>query len=86
MWNERCDIIATSFADEKSLLLFSGSLEDYEKVLGSKISDIKMTKEKSKTTIKTKNSKQIKGAGYSYISFVDGKYFYLHRFHLNHTL
>ncbi len=68
--NERCDEIATSFADQKSILLFSGTLEEYEKMLGSSISDISenpMIQKKSTT------KKKQTGVGYSYVSFVDGQ-------------
>lgn len=66
--NERVDEIATAFADQKSILLFSGTLEDYEKILGASLSDIS-----AKTAHKKKSSKKNTGAGYSYISLVGGK-------------
>ncbi len=64
--NERGDEIATSMATGKSILLFSGTLEDYEKMLGAPI--MTTTAQKKKPT-KTR----VKGEAYSYVSFVDGK-------------
>jgi ribonuclease HI len=66
--NERGDEIATSFADGKSILLFSGTIEDYEKMLGAPILTVSPQKTKKKSP-----SKRVKGEAYSYVSFVDGK-------------
>jgi ribonuclease HI len=59
--NERCDVIATSFADRAPVVLYNGSKERY----GIDVS-IKQSKDsKSKTKSKSK--------AYSYISMVDGE-------------
>lgn len=59
--NERCDVIATSFADKAPVVLYNGSKERY----GIDVS-IKESKElKSKTKSKSK--------AYSYISMVNGE-------------
>ncbi len=58
--NERCDIIATSFADNAPVVLYNGSRERYGiDILVNKISDSKKSKSKSKA--------------YSYVSLVDGE-------------
>ncbi len=58
--NERCDVIATSFADKNPVVLYNGSRERY----GVSISvSEKTTNKKSKS----------KGKAYSYVSMVDGK-------------
>jgi ribonuclease HI len=61
--NERCDVIATSYADGKKIKLYSGSRSKYDvdiSVLGGK------TKPK-KTNLKPKNA-----VAYSYVSCVNG--------------
>ncbi len=63
--NERVDEIATEFADKKLVLLFSGGLSDYEKMLGS---DVFHTVTGSVPKKKTKT-----GQAYSYVSCVTGK-------------
>ncbi len=60
--NERCDEIATSFADNKKIKLFKGKLSDY----GFDLSDTKGCGMKKKT--KSKN----KMPAYSYVSSVNG--------------
>lgn len=54
--NERCDQIATSFADESPVTLFDGNKDDYRIVFD----------ETKKTSTKNKNK------AYSYVSLVDG--------------
>jgi ribonuclease HI len=61
--NERVDQIATEYADKKFVLLFTGNLEGYEKMLGSHIFHV------GKTAVKKSSSAK----AYSYVSFVDGK-------------
>lgn len=61
--NERCDVIATSFADDNDPILFNGKRKDYKVDLDS----LKATKSKPK------NSKGNPGVAYSYVSLVDGK-------------
>ncbi len=58
--NERCDVIATSFADGKNPVLYNGSKERY----GINLSEIS-TKEINK-------NKKSKSKAYSYVSLVDG--------------
>ena len=61
--NERCDVIATAFADGDDIELFKGKLSDYEHDL----TDIKGC------AIKTKKKNSNKGPAYSYLSLVNGK-------------
>ncbi len=70
--NERADIIATSFADQTSILLFSGTVADYEKMLGAELKDMTPKTTKKKTTSATK-AKKTKGVAYSYVSMVNGE-------------
>lgn len=58
--NERCDIIATSFADKVPIVLYNGSHERY----GIDVSIKESASSKSKTKSKSK--------AYSYVSMVDG--------------
>lgn len=62
--NERCDEIATSFADENPTELYSGSLLNYPL---TNILDL------SQATEKVSKKKHSKGPAYSYISAIDGK-------------
>ena len=69
--NERCDTIATSFAEKKLVLLFSGAVSQYEKMLG----DVVFSKGGAHIAAAGKNVKSKKartGAGYSYVSLIDG--------------
>lgn len=61
--NERCDVIATAFADGDEIDLYSGKLSNYEHDL----TDIKGC------TIKTKKKSSNKAKAYSYLSLVNGK-------------
>jgi ribonuclease HI len=62
--NERCDEIATSFADKKEIELFKGKLLEYEfDISDTKGCGAKSSKKKSKN----------KGPAYSYLSLVNGK-------------
>lgn len=64
--NERCDTIATTFAQEGDIELFAGSLSDYAvDILNIGIDEAEQEK-RSKTKKRT-------GAAYSYLSLVDGK-------------
>ena len=58
--NERCDVIATSFADKVPVVLYSGGRERY---------GISVAIKESKKSSKTKS----KSRAYSYISMVDGQ-------------
>lgn len=64
--NERVDEIATAFAEKKSMLLFSGSIVEYEAMIGGSLMTITPTKPKKQTKKNT-------GPAYSYVSFVNGK-------------
>jgi ribonuclease HI len=62
--NERCDEIATAYADNKKVNLYSGFLAEYpnsEEVLNIKVG------------VATKKSSKNKSPAYSYVSMVDGK-------------
>ena len=76
--NERCDVIATSFAGNNTTILFTGNTKDYEKLFGISLEDhkkSKKTKVKSSPTpgVMEKKKKTAKGAGYSYVSMIGGK-------------
>lgn len=58
--NERCDEIATNFADEKEIKLFNGKKEDYRISLDLD-GDLLQNKNRAKTK------------GYSYVSLIKGK-------------
>lgn len=60
--NERCDVIATSFADGKTIKLFHGPVSEYK-------IDLSVTQGTEKA-IKSKSNK--KAMAYSYVSMVDG--------------
>lgn len=66
--NERADIIATSYADGERVLLYSGGISEYEKLLGGKLED----RNESVPVKKAKKSTSSKKA-FSYVSLVDGK-------------
>lgn len=59
--NERCDVIATSFADNSPVVLYNGSRERY----GVNISNIASGENNKKNKSKSK--------AYSYVSLVDGE-------------
>ncbi len=65
--NERCDEIATSFADNKSIELFDGIRENYSIDLSKTTGDISLQKNKSE------NKKRSNAPAYSYVSMVDGE-------------
>ncbi len=64
--NERCDVIATTFAREENPELFSGSLADY----AVDVLNIGIDEEASR---KKSDIKKRTGKAYSYLSLVDGK-------------
>lgn len=64
--NERCDVIATSFADNKAIVLYSGDKAHYGINLSVKADSFK---EKNKSASKNRNKEK----AYSYVSSVDGK-------------
>lgn len=64
--NERCDTIATTFAREEDIELFTGSLSDYAvDILNIGINEAEQEKRKS--------TKKRTGTAYSYLSLVEGK-------------
>lgn len=63
--NERCDEIATSYADMEPVEIFRGTFTDYTSIYGD-ILNIKQVG--AKKTSSTSSSK----SAYSYVSFVDG--------------
>ncbi len=68
--NERCDEIATSFADNEPVKLFSGALADYSV---ANILDISVSVGASAAKSEKKSSKARSNAvAYSYVSMVDG--------------
>lgn len=72
--NERCDEIATSFSANNTVILFTGTLANYEKLFGpirqaQGVQSSTLNKEK---VVKSKKSSKI---AYSYVSFVGGKVF-----------
>ncbi len=62
--NERCDEIATSFADETAIVLYKGSVEGYSV-------DLSVTKQYAEGSSKKKSTR--KGIAYSYVSEVKGR-------------
>lgn len=66
--NERCDVIATSFADGGNLKLYTGTQSDYE--IDVSISKINNPKVKPKSSSSKSSSK--KGVTYSYVSEING--------------
>ncbi len=66
--NERCDEIATGFADGTKVKLYKGSLSNYS---NPKILDISHDQEKVKS--KKSNSSKHKTKAYSYVSSVSGE-------------
>jgi ribonuclease HI len=66
--NERCDVIATSFADGESGKLYNGPLPDYS------IKDIlDLSHDKAKLKTKRSNSSRSNAKAYSYVSSVGGE-------------
>jgi ribonuclease HI len=63
--NERCDVIATTFARNEEMDLFSGSLSDY----AIDILNIGVDKEQDEKRLATKKKS---GPAYSYLSLADG--------------
>ena len=66
--NERCDIIATTYAEYGKMSLFYGTLENYTGMLGVDILEIKKTSSTKSSVAKKKSSKP----AYAYISMIDG--------------
>lgn len=68
--NERCDVIATSFADKEEIELYSGSLEKFTKEILPLYSS-PSKKVSTNLDSKTKKAKDSRPA-FSYVSLVDG--------------
>jgi ribonuclease HI len=64
--NERCDEIATMFADGKEVELYNGSLEEYEYDL------LTATPNREKKEVKTAKKSRSSKPAYSYVSMIDG--------------
>jgi ribonuclease HI len=62
--NERCDVIATSFADDDSIILYNGPIKNYH----YNILDISA----SNSLVDKKSGLKKGGKAYSYLSMVDG--------------
>lgn len=69
--NERCDTLATAFADGERVLLFKGEYENYTKLFGLESKEIQVTSFKPQVNTTTKSSKGKKA--YAYVSLVNGK-------------
>ncbi len=66
--NERCDVIATSFADKKSIELYKGLLSGYS------LPDIRNIRfDEQKVSEKSQKSSRSSAKAYSYISFVNNQ-------------
>ena len=65
--NERCDQIATAFADKKKIKLYDGSLADYPIDIKSVSHDV------GKSSARSQSKKRSSAKAYSYISKVGGK-------------
>jgi len=63
--NERADVIATAMADKDQPLLFIGSLDDYESMLGGSVFDGESGEKKERKKSRT-------APAYSYVSMVGG--------------
>jgi len=65
--NERCDHIATAFADDMKIKLYKGSIEDYDlpDILDLSHDEMSLVEKKSK-------SSHSSAKAYSYVSMVDG--------------
>ena len=74
--NERADVIATSFADNTPVELYSGNFENYKKLIGGELAEIDKdadAKGKSSASLKLRRTGKSSKPGYSYVSLVDGK-------------
>lgn len=73
--NERCDVIATSYADNKPDTLYTGSLSGYQtNPAVADILNIRAVNQHIKDAAKLRKKSKSSGApAYSYISMVDGK-------------
>jgi ribonuclease HI len=65
--NERCDQIATAFADKKSVKFYDGALTDYP------INITSIAHDAGKSSARTVSKKRSSQKAYSYVSMVGGK-------------
>ncbi len=66
--NERCDVIATGFADGANVSLYDGPLEKYT------VKDIlNISENPAQASVKTKSKTSSRAKAYSYLSLLDGK-------------
>lgn len=63
--NERCDVIATSYADGKTIDLYNGSAEAYEVALEIEVDDALLAE-------KSRKKARSSAKAYSYVSMIDG--------------
>ncbi len=68
--NERADLIATAFADGERILLFSGNVKEYERLLSDSVAHRKSSPETKAKSREQKNRSLI--PAYSYVSMVGG--------------
>ncbi len=76
--NERCDVIATAFADDKDAVqnfkLFTGSLASYQaSTEGKDILNLEAVNQDAKDKLKARKKSGSSAKAFSYISMVDGK-------------
>ena len=70
--NERCDEIATAFADnDEKFVLYNGSLEKYKEILGGR-DILEISHDMELVATKKSSSARSNAKAYSYISKVDG--------------
>ncbi len=71
--NERCDEIATLYADNKPVTLYSGLLASYPVEQEKNILEVEATEEGLDKKAKSSSKKSSSRKAYSYVSYVDGK-------------
>ncbi len=73
--NERCDVIATAFADDKPIKLYAGSLAGHLESSGANILDIHAVDQAKKDQMKSRKKSSGSSSGkkaYSYVSSIAG--------------
>lgn len=65
--NDRTDEIATGYADGERMMLFSGALSEYEKLVGS------IHEKNTANATKKPSKKKSSQTAYSYVSMIEGK-------------
>lgn len=66
--NERCDTLATAFADGERVLLFKGEYGNYAKLFGLEVKELQVKSQKAEVKKRPSTKK-----AYSYVSLVGGK-------------